>query len=353
MSNSGAHKTGVLLVNLGSPASTKTSDVRRFLREFLGDPRVVNLPRPLWWLILKLFVLPFRPRKSAHAYQSIWTEQGSPLIVFTRRLSDKLAARLAGDDIRVDHAMRYGQPALAEKLQQFQQQGVDDIVIVPLYPQYSSTTTASVFDVVAKVFLEWRYLPSLRFISDFHSRPAYIQAIADSVRDYWQQHGQSQLLMMSFHGLPARLTELGDPYFYQCQASGRLIAENLGLADDQWQLVFQSRFGKAEWLQPYTAPTLEEWGAKGVRRVDVICPGFVADCLETLEEIAQEGRDDFLRAGGREYHYIPALNEDDAWIEALADLAEQHLAGWPTRTVADPQALETSARQASKFGATS
>lgn len=320
MAADGLHKTGVLLVNLGSPASTKTRDVRRFLREFLGDPRVVNLPRPLWWLILNLFVLPFRPRKSAHAYKSIWTEQGSPLIVFTRRLSKKLAARLAGEGIVVDHAMRYGQPALMAKLQQFQQQGLSDIVIVPLYPQYSSTTTATVFDVVGKAYLSWRYQPSLRFISDFHRHPAYIQAVADSVREYWQQHGQSQLLMMSFHGLPAKLTELGDPYFHQCHASGKLIAENLGLADDQWRLVFQSRFGKAEWLKPYCVEELAKLPGQGIREVDMICPGFSTDCLETLEEIAIANKEIFLEAGGERYRYIPALNDSDAHVELMVDL---------------------------------
>ncbi len=320
MINSGSHKTGVLLVNLGSPASTKTRDVRRFLREFLGDPRVVNLPRPLWWLILNLFVLPFRPRKSAHAYKAIWTEHGSPLIVFTQRLSEKLAARLAVDGIRVDCAMRYGKPALAEKLAEFKQQGVDDIVIVPLYPQYSSTTTASIFDVVAEVFVGWRHMPSLRFISDFHQNAAYIQAVADSVRAYWQQHGKSELLMMSFHGLPAKLTQLGDPYFHQCHATGKLIAENLGLQDEQWQLVFQSRFGKAEWLKPYCVEALAQLPEQGVKQVDVICPGFSVDCLETLEEIAIANQAIFLQAGGERYRYIPALNDSDAHVEVMVDL---------------------------------
>lgn len=320
MAENGLLKTGVLLVNLGSPASTKTRDVRRFLRDFLGDPRVVNLPRPLWWLILNLFILPFRPRKSAHAYKSIWTAEGSPLIVYTRRLSEKLAARLAGEGVRVEAAMRYGQPSLALKLEEFQQQGINDIVIVPLYPQYSSTTTATVFDVVGKAFLAWRYLPSLRFISDFHRHPAYIQAVADSVRDYWRQHGQSQLLMMSFHGLPAKLTELGDPYFHQCHASGQLIAENLGLSDDQWQLVFQSRFGKAEWLKPYCVEQLAQLPGQGVKQIDLICPGFSTDCLETLEEIAITNREIFLEAGGEGYRYIPALNDSDAHVELMVEL---------------------------------
>lgn len=320
MSETPADKTGVLLVNLGSPASPKTGDVRRFLREFLGDPRVVNLPRPLWWLILNLFVLPFRPRKSAHAYQSIWTEHGSPLIVFSQRLTEKLKARYGGPSLLIDCAMRYGKPALRDKLRDLKKQGVAEIVVVPLYPQYSSTTTASIFDIVADEFVEWRHMPGLRFISDFHQHPAYIAAVAASVRQHWQQHGQAQLLVMSFHGLPAKLTEWGDPYYYQCQTSARLIAEQLGLAETQWKLVFQSRFGRAEWLKPYCVEVLEELPKQGIRQIDMICPGFSVDCLETLEEIAIANRELFLEAGGESYRYIPCLNDSDAQVELMLEL---------------------------------
>ncbi|MDD1622784.1 MAG: ferrochelatase [Methylococcaceae bacterium] len=313
-------KTGVLLVNLGSPSSTKTGDVRRFLREFLGDPRVVNLPRPLWWLILNLFILPFRPRKSAHAYRSIWTDEGSPLVVFTRRLTEKLDKHHGGPDLLIECAMRYGKPALSEKLQEFKKQGVNEIVILPLYPQYSSTTTASIFDVVAQEFVGWRHMPSLRFISDYHQSPIYIKAVADSILQHWREQGQVELLLMSFHGLPAKLTEWGDPYFYHCQATARLVAEELGLQDQQWQLVFQSRFGKAEWLQPYCVEVLRELPKQGIKRVDVVCPGFPADCLETLEEIALANKDIFIQAGGEDYRYIPALNDSDAHVEVMADL---------------------------------
>ena len=320
MSETGAKKTGVLLVNLGSPASPKTGDVRRFLREFLGDPRVVNLPRPLWWLILNLFVLPFRPKKSAHAYQSIWTEQGSPLIVFTQKLADKLKARYGSPELSIDCAMRYGKPALREKLADFKKQGVDDIVIVPLYPQYSSTTTASIFDVVAEDFVSWRHMPGLHFISDFHQYSGYIEAIAESVRKHWQTHGRAELLLMSFHGLPAKLTEWGDPYFYQCQTSARLIAQALGLDDGQWLLVFQSRFGKAEWLKPYCVEELQNLPTRGVKNIDVICPGFSVDCLETLEEIAIANQEIFIAAGGETYRYIACLNDSDAHVEVMIDL---------------------------------
>lgn len=252
--------------------------------------------------------------------------------------------------------MRYGTPSLAEVLTRLKAEGTRRILIVPMYPQYAASTTATVVDEAARWLLQTRNQPEMRFVRNFHDQEAYLSALEKSVRRHWQANGslgEQDRLLISFHGLPKRSLDLGDPYFCECHKTGRLLAERLNLRPEQYQICFQSRFGKAEWLQPYTAPTLEEWGAQGVRRVDVICPGFVADCLETLEEIAQEGRDDFLKAGGREYHYIPALNEDDAWIEALADLAEQHLAGWPTRTAADPQALAISARQASQFGAPS
>ena len=313
-------KTGVLLVNLGSPDSPGTADVRRFLREFLGDPRVVNLPRPLWWLILNLLILPFRPGKSAHAYRAIWTEKGSPLIVFTQQLTDKLIVRYGNGNLLIDCAMRYGKPALREKLRDFKKQGVDEIVILPLYPQYSSTTTASVFDVVAGEFLGWRHMPSLRFISDYYQNPSYITAIADSIRQHWQNHGQAELLLLSFHGLPAKLTEWGDPYFHHCQTTASLIADQLGLRDNQWQLVFQSRFGKAEWLKPYCVEVLRNLPKQGVKQVDIICPGFAVDCLETLEEIALANKSIFIEAGGKSYRYIPALNDSDVHVEVINDL---------------------------------
>ena len=322
MSIAQTKKTAVLIVNLGSPASPNTGDVRQFLREFLGDPRVVNIPRPIWWMILNLFILPFRPKKSAHAYQTIWTEQGSPLVVFTRDLTAKLADAIAGEDLIVDYAMRYGKPSLATKLRDFEQQGVDEIVVLPLYPQYSSTTTASIFDVVADAIKNWWHVPGLRLISDFYRHPAYIQALADSIRHYWQAHGQSQLLVMSFHGVPAMLTKKGDPYYYHCQATAQLLAEALGLEAHQWRLVFQSRFGKAEWLKPYCVEVLEQLPEEGIHSVDLVCPGFSVDCLETLEEIAITNQEIFLEAGGQQYRYIPALNDSDAHIAVLREIIQ-------------------------------
>jgi ferrochelatase len=294
--------------------------VRQFLREFLGDPRVVNIPRPIWWLILNLFVLPFRPRKSAHAYQSIWTDKGSPLVVFTQQLTEKMAAKFGHEQLIIDCAMRYGKPNLAEKLQDFKRQGVHEIVIIPLYPQYSSTTTASIFDVVAEVFVGMRHMPSLRFISDYHLHDGYTNAVADSVRQHWQTHGQAELLLMSFHGLPEALTKWGDPYFYQCQASANRLADALGLNDKQWKLVFQSRFGKAEWLKPYCVEVLEELPKQGIKQIDVICPGFAVDCLETLEEIAIANKEIFIEAGGKSYRYIACLNDSDSQVDLMAAL---------------------------------
>lgn len=314
------NKTGVLLVNLGSPRSTKTRDVRAFLREFLGDPRVVDLPRPLWWLILNFFILPFRPRKSAHAYRAIWSEQGSPLIVFTQRLTEQLARRFANQDLIITSAMRYGSPSLREQLQEFNRQGIQQIVILPLYPQYSSTTTASVFDAAVAEIGCWRYVPALRFISDYHRHPAYIKALAASVLDYWQRHGQAGFLLMSFHGLPEKLTQLGDPYFQQCQTTARLLAAELNLSDTQWRLVFQSRFGRAEWLKPYCVEVLRELPNQNIHKIDVVCPGFAADCLETLEEIAIANKQIFIEAGGRQYRYIPALNDADTHVDAMAEI---------------------------------
>ncbi|MBS3965596.1 MAG: ferrochelatase [Methylomonas sp.] len=321
-----ANRKGLLLVNLGSPTAASIREVRRFLREFLSDPRVVNLPRPLWWLILNLFVLPFRPRKSAHAYRAIWTEKGSPLVVFTQQLTDKLAAHLAHplspshQAWLVDCAMRYGKPALREKLQAFKQQGVNEIVVLPMYPQYSTTTTASIFDAVSDECASWWQMPSLRFISDYHQSPVYIKAIADSVRTHWDEHGQAELLLMSFHGLPAKLTTLGDPYYHHCQTSARLIADALGLRDNQWRLVFQSRFGKAEWLKPYCVDELKALPGQGIKLIDVVCPGFAVDCLETLEEIAMGNKEIFIAAGGKGYRYIPALNDSDAHVAVMVDL---------------------------------
>jgi len=316
------HKTGVILVNLGSPDAPTRRAVRRYLKQFLSDPRVVNLPRFLWWLILHFIVLPLRPGKAAKAYRKIWTPNGSPLIHITRQLSDKLARHIAPRSIKLDFAMRYGKPSMARKLSELHHSGIEKLIVLPLYPQYSSTTTASVYDEMVRITQGWRHIPSISFISDYHQHPAYIQAVAQSIQRHWQKHGQSQLLILSFHGLPAKLTELGDPYYHQCQTSATLIAQALGLEDHQWQLVFQSRFGKTEWLKPYCVEVLRTLPQQGVTSVDVVCPGFAVDCLETLEEIAMENKTVFMQAGGQSYRYIPALNDDSLHIKCLTDILE-------------------------------
>lgn len=350
--------TAVVLVNLGTPNAPTATAVKIYLREFLSDPRVVEIPKPIWWLILNGIILNIRPKQSAAKYATVWMPEGSPLRVHTERQTKLLNGLLGerGHQLTVTSAMRYGSPSIPSILAQLKASGATRILLLPMYPHYSASTTATVIDQACNWLQQLRNQPEMRFVRNFHDDAAYLTALEKSVRKHWLTHGpltQNDRLLISFHGLPKRSLELGDPYFCECQKTGRLLAERLNLPPEQVKITFQSRFGKATWLQPYTAPTLHSMGAEGIRRVDVICPGFVADCLETLEEIAQEARDDFLAAGGKEFHYIPALNEDDAWIKALADLVERHLAGWPTKTSTDPKAMETCASQAIKLGARS
>lgn len=320
-----AKKTGVLLVNLGSPEAPTAKSVRRFLRDFLWDRRVVNLPRPVWWVVLHFFVLPFRPRRSALAYRKIWDIKGSPLIFLTRQLTGKIASRLQAKGVITDYAMRYGEPQVGSRLAAFKAQGMEKLIVLPLYPQYSSTTTASVYDAAVSELNGWFHLPDLHFISDYHRHPRYIAAVAESIRQSWRDHGKNDLLLMSFHGLPEVLTRWGDPYFYHCRETAELIAEQLGLGENEWLMVFQSRFGKAEWLKPYCLETLQGLPAQGIKKVDVVCPGFAVDCLETLEEIAMENKAVFINAGGSVYHYIPALNDSEAHADALAGIIDSRL----------------------------
>ena len=324
----------VVLVNLGTPDAPTRSSVRRYLKQFLSDPRVVEIPRALWWLILHAVILPFRSGQSAAKYEAIWDEEGSPLRIHTERQARLLALALnrRGHKVRVVHAMRYGSPGVPEVLRKLKEDGCDKILVLPAYPQYSGTTTASIFDAVFAHYRQVRDVPELRFVKHYHDQETYIHALRQSVLEHWEMNGQPEKLIMSFHGVPKRTLELGDPYFHECQHTAQLLAQSLGLSDSQYQVTFQSRFGKAEWLQPYTAPTLQQLAREGVRRVDVICPGFVSDCLETLEEIAMEVRRDFLQAGGSDFHYISCLNENEVWISALAEIAELHMIGWPTRS---------------------
>lgn len=345
-------RTGILLVNLGTPVAPTAAALRPYLRQFLSDPRVVEIPRAVWLPLLNGVILNTRPRKSAAKYASIWTDEGSPLAVHTRRQAELIAARFASrDDVRVDWAMRYGAPAVADKLGALRAAGCTRILVVPMYPQYAASTTASVMDEVARCLLHWRNLPELRFVRSFHDDPGYIGALAASVREHWTRHGQPDRLLMSFHGLPRYTLERGDPYHCECHRTARLLAESLGLAPERVIVSFQSRFGRTRWLEPYTQPTLEALARDGVGRVDVMCPGFVADCLETLEEIAMECRAAFLGAGGREFHYIPCLNERPDWIDALERRVRSEAGNWLTATPPTDAEREAARGRALALGA--
>lgn len=323
----------MLWCNLGSPDEPTAAAVRPYLADFLGDSRVVEIPRALWALVLHGIILRTRPPKSAAKYASIWTPEGSPLKIWTKKQATLLAGWLGerGHRVTVRDAMRYGSPSIAAQLDALKAEGATRVLVLQAYPQYSATTTASVIDAVGAWSARVRRLPEFRFVNQYHDEPLYIEALANSVTRYWKDHGRPDQLVMSFHGIPERNIRLGDPYQAQCLATAGLLAERLQLTREQYRVTFQSRFGRAKWLEPYTEPTLRELGAAGVARVDVMCPGFPADCLETLEEIAMEGREAFLHAGGKAFHYIPCLNDSSAWITALAAIAERHLAGWPTR----------------------
>ena len=303
-------KTGVLLINLGTPDAPTAKAVRPYLKEFLSDPRVVEIPKPIWWLILNGIILNVRPKKSAAKYATIWTKEGSPLRVHTEKQAALLQGYLGertNAPLVVDFAMRYGNPSIPSVLRRLKEQNCQRILIVPMYPQYAASSSATAFDVVFDELQRMRNTPALRTIRNYHDHPGYIKALANNINEYWMKNDRPDKLVMSFHGVPRYTLERGDPYHCECQKTGRLLAQQLGLKPDQYQVSFQSRFGKAEWIKPYTTATLEELGKKNTRRVDVVCPGFVADCLETLEEIAQEGKEDFQHAGGGEYHYIPCL----------------------------------------------
>ena len=348
-------RTAVLLVNLGTPDEPTAPALRRYLREFLSDSRVVEIPRAVWWPILHGIILRTRPAKSAAKYASVWMPEGSPLAVWTQRQATALGASLAeaGHHVVVRAAMRYGNPSLPSTLDALRADGVTRVLVLPLYPQYAAATTASVADKVLQWATQARRLPELRFINEYHDDPAYINALAQQLRAHWAVHGRSDKLLLSFHGIPERSLHLGDPYHCHCHKTARLLAAALGLSKDQMVVTFQSRFGKAKWLEPYTEPTLQQLAASGLKSVDVMCPGFVADCLETLEEIAQEARDAFIAAGGQRFSYVPCLNDAPAWIDALTALAERHLSGWDTRveTGADAPALAAQRERALAMGA--
>lgn len=326
----GAGPIGILMVNLGTPDAHTPRAVRRYLAEFLSDTRVVELPAWLWQIILRCFILTRRPSAIAPKYRDIWLPQGSPLLVWSEAQVRAVERELAGTgrDLRVRLAMRYGAPSIADGLAALRGEGCERILTVPMYPQYAASTTATAVDAVCAQAARMRNQPELRFIKRYSSDPAYIEALHASVRAHWEREGEPDRLLLSFHGLPQRVVRQGDPYFRDCMETARLLRERLGESGARLHVAFQSRFGAEPWLQPYTLPTLEQWGAQGVGRVDVMCPGFLADCLETLEEINMQCREAFVRAGGGAFHYIPCLNGDQTWARAFAGIVERHLLGW-------------------------
>ena len=324
-------RIAILLVNLGTPDEPTAPAVRRYLKQFLSDPRVIEIPQFLWAIILNLFVLPSRPKRVAAAYASVW-EGDSPIRRILAQQVEKLQTRLDGSlapfEVSVHSAMTYGNPGLPDVMDSLRSEGVDHFVILPLFPQYSATSGGAVYDAVTKWSLKQRNLPNLTIVKDYFAHPLYIKALADSIRRFQAVHGKPEKLMFSFHGIPQPYADKGYPYPKRCKCTAAQVAQELGLTEDEWIISFQSRFGKQEWVKPYTDVTLEEWGKAGVRSVQVVSPAFSADCLETLEELAMENRDNFINAGGKEYHYIPALNDDEAHIDLMEALAKPLAAGW-------------------------
>jgi protoporphyrin/coproporphyrin ferrochelatase len=334
-----AAKPAILLINLGTPDSPTPQALRRYLKQFLSDPRVIEIPRALWLPILHGFVLNTRPVRSARKYASVWYPEGSPLRVHSERQARLLGERF-GPEVRVELAMRYGAPSIPDALARLKSEGCERVLVFPLYPQYAASTTASALDQVAEFLRRTRNVPEIRLVKHFHDHPAYIEALAGLIRECWRQSGPPDRLVISFHGLPRYTLARGDPYCRECHQTARLLAGRLGLPDGRWEASFQSRFGRTEWIKPYTTSVLSEYGLQGVRRVDVVCPGFVADCLETLEEVGIEGRKTFLDAGGVEFNLIPCLNERPEWIRALEDIARQHLGEWLSKAPRPLKALE-------------
>lgn len=345
--------TAVLLCNLGTPDAPTAPALRRYLKEFLSDARVVEIPRLVWWFILNGVILQVRPKQSAAKYATVWTDEGSPLKVWTEKQAKLLEGYLGerGHRVLVRPAMRYGSPAIPAVLDELREAGIKRVLVLPLYPQYSGPTTASVSDAVGEWARLSRHLPEFRFVNQYHDDPGYIGALEQRVTAHWQQAGRPDRLVLSFHGVPRRTLVQGDPYHCQCLKTARLLGERLGLRKDDMVVTFQSRFGKAEWLQPYTEPTLVALAGQGVKRIDIMCPGFTADCLETLEEIAQEGRAAFLNAGGTDFNYLPCLNDQHEWIAALSGIAINHLQGWDCASEPDSDALAAQRERALARGA--
>lgn len=324
-------RIGVLLVNLGTPDSPSYFAVQRYLREFLADRRVINTSRLIWLPLLYGVILPFRPVQTARKYRSIWLQEGSPLAVYSARLAAKVGSVLQArfdDQIRVELGMTYGNPSIAHALESLCEQNVKKLLVLPLYPQYCSSTTGSVFDRASRALQRWRWLPETRFVNDYYHDAGYIDALTSRILDHWAEVGERSHLLFSYHGIPAAYVADGDPYQAQAEATTRLVVSRLGLARDQWSHCYQSRFGRVEWLQPYTQDTLKVLAARGVRKLSVVSPSFAVDCLETLEEVAIEYRDMFLELGGERLTLVPALNDDDRHAQVLAAIVDRQLKGW-------------------------
>ncbi len=324
-------KIGVLITNLGTPDAPTPKALHRYLKEFLWDPRVVEVPRLIWWFALNGVILRLRPRRSAKSYATVFTDEGSPLLFHTQAQSDALTEHLSGlghENLVVDFAMRYGNPSIPSVLESMFNKGVRKLLVVPLYPQYSGSTAASTFDAISADFTKRRWLPDFRFVSHYHDYDPFIAAAATRIQAYWAEHGRADKLMFSYHGVPMRYLHSGDPYHCECYKTSRLIAEKLGISEDEYITTFQSRFGREEWLKPYTDATLKAFPAQGVKSIQVFCPGFSADCLETIEEIGEENKEYFLEAGGERYEYISALNARPEHIEAIGQLVLDNLQGW-------------------------
>jgi len=324
-------KVGILLANLGTPDAPTAKALRPYLQQFLHDRRVIEIPRFIWCWILHCIILVVRPKKSAHKYAQVWMKEGSPLLVHAQNQTKLLESALKksiNSPFKVVLGMSYGNPSMKSAIEELKAAHCNKILVFPLYPQYAASSTAAAFDSVWKVLLKMRNVPAIRTIKHYHDHPAYIKALANHIREHWAKHGKPNLTVMSFHGVPKFHLLKGDPYHCECHKTGRLLAETLGLSKDEYKVAFQSRFGKQEWLQPYLAKTLEALGQAKTARIDVICPGFSSDCLETLEEIAMEGKEIFQSNGGGEYHYIPALNENEDWINAMHQITLENLSGW-------------------------
>lgn len=324
-------KIGVLLTNLGTPDAATKQALRPYLKEFLSDPRVVEIPRLVWWCILNLVILNIRPARSAKAYATVWQDEGSPLMVHTKNQTSAVKQELEkqyGDKVVVEFAMRYGNPSITSVLDRMLSQGVRKLVVLPLYPQYCGSTTGSTFDAIAKDFTSRRWLPDFKFISHYNDNPEYIAAVGDKIKAHWDTHGKADKLLFSYHGIPKRYLLNGDPYHCECHKTSRLLAEYLGLEQQEYMTTFQSRFGREEWLKPYTDHTLQALPKEGVHSVQIVCPGFSSDCLETIEEIGEENREYFMEAGGKRYEYIECLNSDSSHIALLSKMISQELQGW-------------------------